>query len=208
MGRLQMLLNSARNLTPDAGRGKQGIAVSKPKIEIREATPADARKLNAFTRAIFATSRHLITREIEYAMGPFKQRLWIAKKQANKLETCLVATASGQIVGMIDNWTDRRSRVAHGTCFAMSVSEHWREKGVGSALLSAFIIWVQENPTLTRIELHVHSDNHAAIKLYERIGFEREGVRKKAVRYEDGRIVDDIIMALWPQSDYKMGPEI
>jgi len=172
--------------------------VLEPKFKIREAIPADARKLNAFTRTIFATSKHLITRENEYAMGPFKQRLWIAKKQTHKLETCLVATASNQIIGMIDNWTDRRSRVTHVTCFAMSVSENWRGKGVGHALLKAFIDWVGKNPILTRIELHVHSDNEAAINLYECLGFEQEGTRKQAVKYEDGRIVDDIIMALLP----------
>jgi len=198
MGYQQKQLKSARNLTPEASGGKQGIIVPEPKVEIREAVPADAYKLNAFMRAIFATSKHLITRENEYAMGPFKQRFWIAKKQAAKLETCLIATASNQIVGMIDNWTDRRSRVTHVTCFAMSVSPNYRGKGVGTALLNAFIEWVQKNPTLKRIELHVHSDNEGAIRLYERMGFEREGVRKKAIKYEDGRIVDDIIMALWP----------
>ena len=172
--------------------------MSEPKVEIREAIPADALKLNKFTRTIFANSKHLITRENEYTMRPFKQRLWIAKKKANELETCLVATRDNKIVGMIDNWTDRRHRVKHVTCFAMSVAEDYRGNGVGQSLLNTFIEWVKSNPTLQRIELHVHSDNKTAIKLYERMGFEREGVRKQAIKYEDGRVVDDIIMALWP----------
>ncbi|MBV1889186.1 MAG: GNAT family N-acetyltransferase [Proteobacteria bacterium] len=192
------LLKSARNLTPEANRGKQGIAVTKPKVEIREAQTSDARKLNQYIRATFASSRHLITRKEEFGTGPFKQRFWIAKKQTNPLEVCFVASTGKNIVGMLDNWTDRRQRVAHVTCFAMSVAEDRRGKGLGKALLKTFIDWVKKHPSLTRVELHVHSDNAGAIKLYESCGFEHEGVRKNAVRYEDGRVVDDIIMALWP----------
>lgn len=168
-------------------------------LEIREATPADARALNRYIRETFATSRHLITRPEEYTTGPFKQRLWIAKKQTHALEVCFVAADGRKIVGMLDSWTDRRKRVAHATCFAMSVAESHRGTGLGKTLLTYFIDWIKNHPSLTRIELHVHADNNAAIKLYESCGFEREGVRKGAVRYEDGRIVDDIIMALWPK---------
>jgi L-phenylalanine/L-methionine N-acetyltransferase len=173
------------------------MSQSKPKVEIREAKPSDARKLNRYNRAIFTTSKHLITREQEYAIGPFRQRLWIAKKHANPVETCLVAVSGKQIVGALDSWTDRRQRVAHVTCFAMSVHADARSQGIGTALLRTFTNWIKSHPNLTRIELHVHSDNATAIKLYENCGFKREGVRKAAVKYEDGRVIDDIIMALW-----------
>ncbi len=172
--------------------------MSKPKVEIREAKTSDARSLNRFVRSIFTTSRHLITRAQEFRSGSFKQRGWIARKNSNSHEICLVAVTDKTVIGMLDSWTDRRQRVAHGTCFAMSVAEQWRSNGIGRALLEAFIDWVRKHPSLERIELHVHSDNESAIKLYESCGFKREGVRKGAVKYEDGRIIDDIIMALWP----------
>jgi len=165
---------------------------------IRTAKPSDANELNRYLKKIFATSSHLITRPSEFRTGLLKKRLWIAKKQINPLEVCLVAISKKKIIGMLDNWTDQRARVAHGTCFAMSVADEWRGKGVGKELLNVFIDWVKKHPHLTRIELHVHSDNAAAIRLYEHYGFEREGLRKSAVKYEDGRIVDDIIMALLP----------
>ena len=170
----------------------------KPKVKIREAKPSDGRKLNQYIRSIFDESKHLITRADEFRTGPFKQRMWIAKKQVNPVEICFVASTDSQIVGSLDSWTDRRRRVAHATCFSMSVSPDWRGRGVGRSLLATFVDWVRKHPSLTRIELHVHSDNAAAIKLYESCGFEREGVRRGAVKYEDGRIVDDIIMVLWP----------
>lgn len=192
-------MKSARNLAPENLGGKQGITVKKPNIEIREAKPSDAGDLNRYIKEIFATSDHLITRPDEFTSGTIKQRFWIARKATNPVETCLIALQDGDIIGMLDNWTDRRKRITHSTCFAMSVAEGYRCKGVGYRLLQHFIDWVHNHPSLTRVELHVHSDNKHAMKLYERCGFELEGTRRGVVRYEDGRVVDDHIMALWPK---------
>jgi putative acetyltransferase len=46
---------------------------------------------------------------------------------------------------------------------------------------------------LTRLELEVYADNEPAIRLYERFGFEREGVLRQHA-FRDGRFVDAIVM--------------
>lgn len=166
--------------------------------EIRDARPSDAKAMVAYQRRIFSDARHLVTSPDEYRVGPWRQRFWIARKATSRLECCLVATQGDDIVAMLDSWTDRRRRVTHSTSFGMSVANGWRCKGLGKKLLSHFIAWVQKHPTLERIELHVHADNTHAIKLYTQLGFQFEGTRKGAIRYEDGRVVDDHIMALWP----------
>jgi RimJ/RimL family protein N-acetyltransferase len=38
------------------------------------------------------------------------------------------------------------------------------------------------------------NDNEIAIRLYQKFGFRIEGVRRKAVRFEDGRVQDLIMM--------------
>jgi len=167
-------------------------------IIVRRARVSDARDMNRYIKRTFAESRHLITRAEEFRMGPLRQRFWISRKLSKASETCLVAVADGRIVGMLDNWTDGRSRVRHSTTFAMSVDPDWQRRGIGKKLLSQFIEWVQNHSRLARIELHVHSDNDAAIALYRKMGFCHEGTRIKAVHYEDGREVDDHIMAHWP----------
>lgn len=172
-------------------------------FSIRQARVSDAAPLNNYLRQIYARSDHLITRSAEFRMGTLRQRLWIARKRARQLETCLVAVNGSQIIGMLDSWTDGRKRVRHTATFAMSVHEDHRRKGVGKKLLCHFIDWVQKHDILERIELHVHSDNIAAIELYQSLGFQLEGTRRNAVRYEDGRSVDDHIMVLWPTSPVK-----
>ncbi len=168
------------------------------KFEIREAKASDAKNLNAYIREIYRTSSHLITRGDEFRTGSFKQRFWITKKAVHPYETCLIAINGNEIIGMLDSWTDGRKRVRHNTSFAMSVKESMRNQGIGKSLLQAFILWVKAHNTLERIELHVHSDNVAAQQLYENLGFQLEGTRRKVLKYEDGRVIDDHIMALWP----------
>lgn len=167
-------------------------------ITIRPAQPSDAKALNQYLRTIFQEEKHLITRGDEFGLGPLRQRFWIARKLSNRFEVCLLALKGRKIVGMLESWTDRRRRVRHTTSFAMSVEKSCRREGIGKNLLLHFVDWVHKHELIDRIELHVHSDNQHAIALYKAVGFVHEGTRRAAVRYEDGRIVDDHIMALWP----------
>lgn len=169
-------------------------------IEIREAVPADAKKLNQYLRIIFATSDHLITTADEFRVKPIRQRLWIAQKATNPYEICLIATQNKQVVGMLDSWTDTRKRVRHVSTFAMSVHPDSRKQGIGEQLLRRYIGFVAENPRLQKIELHVHENNAPAHALYEKLGFIVEGVRKAAICTKDNHFIDDVLMAYWPNS--------
>lgn len=172
-------------------------------IEIREASLSDATELGDYLEEIYKTEKHLISRPDEFIKNSWRQRRWLKQKITNPLTTCLFAkdtTKRNQpIIGMLDSWTDSRARVRHVTTFAMTVSPDWQGQGVGRALLRHFCSWVAVHPVLEKIELHVHDDNLRAIQLYEKTGFEREGLRRLAVRYEDGRDIDDIIMGFWPE---------
>jgi putative acetyltransferase len=53
---------------------------------------------------------------------------------------------------------------------------------------------------LRRLELEVYTDNEAAIRLYERFGFEREGTLRQYA-YRNGRYVDSYLMARLRPSD-------
>jgi RimJ/RimL family protein N-acetyltransferase len=48
---------------------------------------------------------------------------------------------------------------------------------------------------MERIELEVFASNTRAIALYERVGFVREGLKRR-VRKIDGRYDDDVLMAV------------
>ena len=107
----------------------------------------------------------------------------------------LVAVVNGRVVGMLGVHTfPDRPRRRHAGSIGMGVHDEWQGKGVGTALLRAGIELADNWLNLMRLELEVYTDNEAAIRLYERFGFEREG-RLRQYAFRDGRYVDAYAMA-------------
>jgi ribosomal protein S18 acetylase RimI-like enzyme len=76
---------------------------------------------------------------------------------------------------------------------ALAVHPDYRRSGVGSALLSAAVQHGRSRGA-RKLSLRVLDTNEAAVALYERNGFQREGVLR-AEFIIDGAYVDDVIMA-------------
>ena len=106
----------------------------------------------------------------------------------------LVAVVDGRVVGMLGLHTFPRPRRNHAAAVGLTVHDEWHGKGVGSALMRAGLDLADNWLGLTRLELEVYTDNEPAIHLYERFGFEREGLLRRHA-YRDGRYVDAYPMA-------------
>jgi RimJ/RimL family protein N-acetyltransferase len=65
---------------------------------------------------------------------------------------------------------------------------------MGSALMAAGVEWIVEHPWIRRIELEVHAQNEAAIRLDEHWGFVHEG-KQIGRLYQHGQYVDTLRMA-------------
>ena len=105
-------------------------------------------------------------------------------------DTCnLVALLDGVLAGQLmlsHNPTPRRRHVA---TFGMGVSAEYQGHGVGSKLLGAAVDLCDNWLGVKRMELTVYTDNHAALALYRKFGFEVEGTSPQfAMR--DGVLVD------------------
>ena len=111
--------------------------------------------------------------------------------------TQFYAVEGGELVGWCDIIPQEREGVRHVACVGMGVVSSHRRKGIGRALLircidDAFSKGVE------RIELEVFASNTGAIKLYQRLGFFTEGVKRNA-RFIDGEYDDVVVMALLKQ---------
>jgi RimJ/RimL family protein N-acetyltransferase len=69
----------------------------------------------------------------------------------------------------------------------------FRGRGIGARLLSA-VFQKARVKAVTRIELEARVDNHVAIRLYEKAGFRREGIKRNGMRF-DGQYHDTVLMA-------------
>jgi putative acetyltransferase len=105
----------------------------------------------------------------------------------------LVAVVEGKVVGAISlrRFENRR---AHVGAISMAVHDAYAGRGVGSALMAAVVDLADRWLNLKRLELEVWADNLPAIALYEKFGFEREGLLR-AEGFRDGAYADSLAMA-------------
>lgn len=85
-------------------------------------------------------------------------------------------------------------RRRHVMSLGITVGREAQGRGIGSALMHALTDYADQWGQVLRIELTVYTDNHKAIRLYRRFGFEEEGV-KRAFALRDGAYVDALEMA-------------
>jgi RimJ/RimL family protein N-acetyltransferase len=105
-----------------------------------------------------------------------------------------VAEAGEEIVGRLSVARDAHPASRHVADLGLMVAASYRRQGVGTALLDAAVAWARQTG-VHKLELHVFPHNEAAIALYEKYGFRREGYRHAHYRRENG-YVDAILMAL------------
>lgn len=106
----------------------------------------------------------------------------------------LVAEFNGKVVGSIGMQVAGSPRLSHGAGFGMMIHKDYQGKGIGSRLLEEMLDIADNWLMLKRVELTVFTDNERAIGLYQKFGFEFEGVKKfGAVR--NGRYDDLYYMA-------------
>lgn len=111
----------------------------------------------------------------------------------------LVADADGVIIGICTAKGGRRDASRGNVGVGLSVDAAWRGQGVGTALMERLIAWARETGFIWRIELDVFTHNTHAISLYQKLGFEIEGRRRKAY-FKDGAFVDAFMMSLLLES--------
>jgi RimJ/RimL family protein N-acetyltransferase len=105
-----------------------------------------------------------------------------------------VALHESEVIGWCDISPLRRPLHAHVGVLGMGVLLKFRGQGVGRALIIA-AIEKAKSIGLTRVELLVREENKTAIKLYERVGFVVEGLKRRSTRI-DGHYYNDVLMAL------------
>ncbi|PSV34034.1 GNAT family N-acetyltransferase [Photobacterium sp. GB-27] len=90
----------------------------------------------------------------------------------------LVAEYEGEIVGQLGLSVCDNPRRRHVASFGMAVKETFQGRGVGGQLLQSALMLADKWLNVQRIELEVYTDNIAAMKLYQKHGFEIEGEAK------------------------------
>ncbi|MFF8829674.1 GNAT family N-acetyltransferase [Streptomyces sp. NPDC015131] len=122
-------------------------------------------------------------------------RSWYGSRgaQTDRLDLAVVDRASGQTVGevVLNEWDE-----PNGSCnFRTLVGPRGRGRGLGTEAVRLVLAHGFERLGLHRISLGVYAFNPRAIRVYEKVGFVREGAEREALLHR-GRRVDALIMSV------------
>jgi RimJ/RimL family protein N-acetyltransferase len=111
--------------------------------------------------------------------------------KSNSLQ--LVVEDKDKIVGFLlaRRGTLQRNKLC--AYIVIGILEKYRGRKIGQRLFMKMEEWAKISD-IHRLELTVMTHNKAAIKLYEKMGFKKEGIKEKSL-VVDGKFVDEFYMA-------------
>lgn len=121
----------------------------------------------------------------------FKQIIRDDTESINSL--FLVAEVNGQIAGFLRGAGNQLKRTSHRVEFGIGVLKEYWGHGIGKNLLKEFIHWA-DSSGIRKITLQVLETNESAKRLYEKLGFEVEGILREDKFLSDGNYYNTIVM--------------
>ena len=163
---------------------------------IREARPEDAERIIAYLEHLAEEPDiDLLLAPGEFDLSVEDEQKFIRDHAAADNSILLVGEAGGRIIAVMNCTGGRRKAHRHAASLGISIHKDWRDRGLGHRLMAAAVDWARDTGILTRIQLEVFARNARAIHLYEKFGFETEGLLRKAF-YKNDEYIDALIMAL------------
>ena len=174
-----------RKQQENLGNGKQ----------IRPAEPRDAKKIIECMQSVMDEKIYFVSEYYLYTERGEQERL------RNPDDLTLVAEIDGSVVGVLTLQRGIYRKNRHTANLGIAIKNGYRHQGLGTDLIMEAINWSRENG-IKKVNLEVFSSNTNAISVYEKIGFEHEGIRRSQF-IVDGKYVDDILMTYWVDRSIK-----
>jgi ribosomal protein S18 acetylase RimI-like enzyme len=163
-------------------------APPSPSVTVRPATLADVDAVVAMLAEVAGEGRWIAT---EAPVDVDRRRRRMVEDIEREDAVVLVAEVAGEPVGELG-----LHLAGYGVAdLGMAVAAGWRGRGVGSTLLAEAIDRARAAGA-HKVALQVWPHNSAAIALYERFGFQREGYLTRHYRRRSGELWDAVIMGL------------
>lgn len=162
-------------------------------MQYRQAMPSDAPALFAMMCALDHETDCMLYEPGERGDDPAHLLRILEGMHAAHDFFMLATNDEGEIMGFLSAGRGSQRRVRHSAYLVMGIRAACRNQGVGAEMFGHLDQWARKSG-VTRLELTVLCDNPAAIHLYEKVGFVKEGVKVHSI-LDKGRYRDEYCMA-------------
>ena len=117
-------------------------------------------------------------------------------KIRNNTIRCAIVECSNveKILGLVS--LTNVNRMDHSAVFHIMIGDmDKRGKGIGFYATTEMLKHAFLDINLNRVELTALENNMRALKMYEKVGFKREGMKREAI-YKEGKFINVIMMSL------------
>jgi len=163
------------------------------KVEIRKAKSGDEHELIKMFRSLYQESDFLLKEPGESEISAEEQAQLVKEYSQSNSQVLFVAAEEKAILGFLGGTGGKTNRNRHTIHIAMGVLEAHQCKGIGHRLLQNFVDWAVSNQ-FHRIELTVVEANTRAKALYEKMGFQTEGIKHNSLKV-NGAFINEYYMA-------------
>ncbi len=160
---------------------------------IREIRESDAEDFLALCKQLDNENKFMLLEPRERKTTPEEQRQRIKEILWKDNQTIFVAEEAGKLVGYLSATGGHFARDRHTVYIVVGILERFTSQGIGTAFFERLEDWAREY-SVHRLELSVMVHNQRGIGLYQKMGFEIEGIKRDSLLV-DGSYVDEYYMS-------------
>lgn len=161
--------------------------------DLRTIRESDAEQFLSLCRQLDEETHFMLLEPGERTTTLEQQRERIQRILGQANQTILVAEVDGRLVGYIAGMGGDYQRNRKTVHIVIGILQSYSGQGIGKRLFQALEEWAVEHG-IHRLELVVMTHNQRGIALYQRMGYQVEGVKRDDL-FVDGGFIDQYMMA-------------
>ncbi|WP_250675626.1 GNAT family protein [Paraclostridium ghonii] len=148
---------------------------------LRSANKEDAKAMIDYLNIIGGESDFITFGKNEFSMSVEAEQDYIERVNNMNNSKNVLIIIDNEIVGIAAITSVEKERMKHNGTLGISLRKKYWGIGLGNEIMDYLINWAKSNKITKKINLLVREDNIRGVKLYEKFGFEKEGILKKDI---------------------------
>lgn len=148
---------------------------------LRSPIKEDAQAMIDYLNIIGGESDFITFGKNEFSMSVEAEQDYIERINSMDNSKNVLIIIEDEIVGIASITSVQKERMKHNGTLGISIRKKYWNIGLGSEIMNYLIDWAKSNKITKKINLLVREDNIRGVKLYEKFGFEKEGLLKKDI---------------------------